>query len=427
MNKQNSSKNFKKIKDVLEFAWNNQYSQFYKDKYKKSGISSIKHIKSFDDFGKLPFLTRDEIVKAGPFKFFFLSDKFVESVIFSSGTTRNYPLISFVSSLPRSYVKTRFKKHLELKIKSLMMLYAVFPGQMRIRTQKYLWENGVKLLLGDVNNPSLTTKIALNLKVDAIQSTPTILYYFIPYLEKELDLSKIKLIMIGGEFCSEQKFAYLKSKFKNAYFEMTYGGAETRGKGYRCDRLSKLSPRFFHPYSAKYYFETIGSKGQDELVITSLLKDGTPLIRYKTGDAVKLITEKCECGQTQIMEVFGRLEYDAVKISGVVIYSKIISDALSPLSKYLASLDWKMHVYENVRKDKIQTLLKLQLIAKSVYKNNESIKLLLQKEVSANLYLSGKITLSDLVNKGAFLPLEIEFVDTFPPEYKRKNIISHVT
>lgn len=425
MNRSKSDLNI--IKKNLEFLWNNPYSSFYKDKYKKEGIKSVKKIDSFEDFEKLPFLTRRELIDAGPYKFFFWPEEKINEVGFSSGTTdKNLPLMLFQRKASKNYLKTRYGKVRELKVKSHMMLYSTFSGQQRFRSWNEFQRDKTRLAWGDINNLETSAKIAARIKIDAIQTNPTVLYYFIPHLQKEYDLSRIKLVMIGGEFCSEEKAALLKSFFKNAHFEFTYGGMETRGKGVRCEFLAKKSPRFFHPLSRFYYFEIVESNGQDELVMTTTRNEGTMLVRYKTGDAVRIYEEKCPCGEKTMMEVYGRLGHDAVKIQGAFIYSDLISKAIAPFMKYLSSPEWKLHVFEDKKGKTIKPRLKLLLTVDRKTMKNEKIKHLIEEGVSRNLFVSTKQTLFDLVEKGIFMPLEIEFVEEFPLELKRKLIISHL-
>lgn len=427
MTKHTDTYTFKKIKKVLEFVWDSPYSSFYRDKYKKYGIKSLKNINSMDDFKKLPYLAREEIVEAGPYKCLFLPKDKIKSVGFSSGTTnQQYPLVIFRTT-PKSYRRIIHKKHLELKIKSMMLLYSVLSGQKRLLSDGDLGYRGIISFLGDIYNFELSAKIAARLEIDALQSTPTILYHFIPFLKKEYDLDKIKLIILGGEFCSEQKAALFKKVFKNAYLKFNFGGIETNLKGYRCDYYSNLHPRFFHGFSDQFYYETINQEEKSELIMTSLrMEDGMPLVRYRTGDAVKITDEKCQCGENIKIEVFGKLEFDTAKISGASIYSHQVSKAILPYINYLSSPDWKLHIFEEVKKDKIMPKLKLQLIPKDL-KDKEKIRAVIEKGVSDNLYLSSKSTLSDLVSKGIFMPLEIEFVESFPFTLKQKHIISHLS
>ena len=416
---------FKKIKSIFEFAWDNPYSTFYKDKYKKAGIKSVKSLKTWDDFNRLPYLTRDEIVEAGPEKFLFFPKNKIVTVGLSSGTTKNkLPLVIFIPRFTNEYEKGH-TKYKELKIKSMMQLYQPFSAQHRYKYDVDFMGKNTIITMGDINNLDVSAKIAARLKIDTLKTTPTVLYRFIPYLKKEYDLNKIKLVCLGGEFCSEQKALFFKKNFSKAYFEFTFGGAETGGKGYRCNRLSKLSPRFLHAYSKTFYYQTINSNGQSELVLTSLTRNSNLLIKYKTGDAVRLYEEKCPCKENLCMEVFGRLEYDSMKVQGSLIYSALVSKALFPFSSYLSSPDWKLHVFEENKNGKITPRLVLQLIP-AKQNNNTKIKNLIQEGVSRNLFVTTKFTLSDLVKEGVFMPLEIEFLEEFPVELKPRHIISHL-
>ncbi len=204
---------FRKIKKVLEFAWSNPYSSFYKEKYKKAGVKSIKDIKTWDDFDKLPYLTRDEIVEAGPEKFLFFPKNKIVSVGLSSGTTKNkLPLVIFIHRFTKAYEKGH-TKYKELKIKSMMQLYQPFSAQHRYKHDVDFMGKNTTITMGDINNLEVSAKIAARLKIDTLKTTPTILYRFIPYLKKEYDLKKIILVCLGGEFCSEQKALFFKKNF----------------------------------------------------------------------------------------------------------------------------------------------------------------------------------------------------------------------
>lgn len=72
-----------------------------------------------------------------------------------------------------------------------------------------------------------------------------------------------------------------------------------------------------HPATAYFIFELLGDDLQTEaapgelgnLVITTLCRRGTPLVRYLTGDRARLLTKDCPCGKRQIMEIHGRREF----------------------------------------------------------------------------------------------------------------------
>lgn len=421
------SKTFAKIQRVLKFVWNNHNSFFYRNKYQKAGIKSYLDIKSSQDFFKLPMLKKEELINTSPWQRLYLPKEKIEVVGVTSGTTGNpYPTVLFNSRYHPIQIEQNLKKAIELKIRTYIFLLPPLAGQARLLRFAFLKKYGINRILGDIQNLFLTSKIMAQLTVDAIETTPSILYYFLPILKKEYDPLKIKYITLGGEYCSQQKAALLQKSFPNAYFRFIYGGVETGQNAYRCQYLEHLPVRFFHPLPI-FYFETIDSKEEGEALLTHLTTSvAFPLIRYRTGDFIKLTTKSCRCGNNQLLEVFGKLEYEVSKVAGTMIYAQEVYKTITPFEKYLASSDFKLHLYEIRHNDKLQIKLILQLIPTDKVLDQDKLKSEIAKHVSQNLYLSASQTLSPLVEKEVFLPLEVEFVQSFPNEGKKKHIISHI-
>jgi phenylacetate-CoA ligase len=100
------------------------------------------------------------------------------------------------------------------------------------------------------------------------------------------------------------------------------------------------------------YFEIIDPQTGDnvpdgeygELVITTLRKEGAPLIRYRTRDITRLLPGKCACGLNYPRHdiIMGRTD-DMIKIKGVNIYPGQIEDVLKKVdgasSEYQIQLD----------------------------------------------------------------------------------------
>ena len=70
--------------------------------------------------------------------------------------------------------------------------------------------------------------------------------------------------------------------------------------------------------------------GEGELVLTNLGREGSPVIRYRTGDRVRFVRERCECGRT-----FGRLAGgilgradDMLVVRGVNVFPSVIEDVV---------------------------------------------------------------------------------------------------
>lgn len=424
--KKGNDLNFKKIRKVLEFVWNSSYSSFYRDKYKKAGIHLLKDVNSIEDFNKLPFLTKGEIVKSDPSERLFLPLYKLATIAISSGTTGGADSVSIVfkAGLSKTIHKMLLEQSRKLKdIRAMYLLPAIRANQYTFAsTSGKLRIKGIRVS-GDITNLPLSAKIAAKLKINVLRASPTALYFFTPHIKREYDLNQIKYLMLIGEYCSKQKATFLKNSFTKAKIICNYGIAENDGSvGNYCNFLDSLFTQYFHP-NPELYIETI----KQELIITNLIKNMFPLIRYKTGDAVRIENFNCKCGDFRRMKVLGRINYDSMKIHGSFIYAHLVDKALLSFSKYIEPT-WQMHVYEETVSGQILPRLKLQLVLKGYYLHeSEKIRLLMLIGISENLFLSAKKTLADLVKEFFFLPLEIEFVSAFSDETKHRHIISHLS
>ena len=103
-----------------------------------------------------------------------------------------------------------------------------------------------------------------------------------------------------------------------------WGSVETGAPTWECEEQKGL-----HLNEDAYIFEVIDHEtgkpapagAEGELVVTTLLKEAAPLIRYRIGDITSLITEPCACGRTlsRMAPVHGRVD-DMIKVKGVAVY-----------------------------------------------------------------------------------------------------------
>ena len=81
-----------------------------------------------------------------------------------------------------------------------------------------------------------------------------------------------------------------------------------------------------------------------EIVITTLCKEGAPLIRYRTHDLSRTVPGKCECGSDypRIDAILGRSD-DMVKVRGTILYPSQVDELLSAMdgasSEYQIMID----------------------------------------------------------------------------------------
>ena len=119
------------------------------------------------------------------------------------------------------------------------------------------------------------------------------------------------------------------------YRAYIYGLTEIYGPGIAIDCPCHKGMHYWNDY---FYFEIIDPdtgkvlpKGEyGELVITTLKKEGAPLIRYRTHDLTRIIPDPCPCGSIfpTIDRIIGRTD-DMIKIKGVSFYPSQIESLLS--------------------------------------------------------------------------------------------------
>lgn len=128
----------------------------------------------------------------------------------------------------------------------------------------------------------------------------------------KLDISKFS---INKLLCTGEAFPIAKQKkisklWNNSKVFTCYGTSETNGLAASCPHGN------LHCFEERYYFEVVDTNDNrvlndgeiGELVLTSLNNVALPLIRYKTGDLVKLRHMSCECGLAgTVIEHYGRI------------------------------------------------------------------------------------------------------------------------
>lgn len=423
---------FLKIKKILNLVWESELSSFYREKYNRFGIDLKKDINSWQYFSKLPYLLKTEIINTPPLKRLYISEKEVICWGITSGTTSGGNPLMIPMMIWNDPSSDLLADVLEsVGVKKIMALASL--TYINARTADWVYHPRLSkytLLMADISNLTLAAQICKNIAVDGIETTSSALYYFIPFLKEVYDLKKIKYVFLGGEFTSEAKLNFFKSYFPNAYFDFRFGGMENQvNKGIRCQKISNLPPRFFHPNTSFYLFEVIDEIGKPvtdsqpgELVLTNKQISGFPLIRYKSGDLISINKYSCSCGMSGLIEVYGRMGYDWLRVGGITLYVELVEKSINKSIKNFKG-EYQLHVYEKIYKKKLIPQLILELyIPKSKITKPE----LLAEKIASNLQVSSNLTLADLTNQEAFAKLKVELKSKLNPKYKSLKIISHL-
>jgi len=127
--------------------------------------------------------------------------------------------------------------------------------------------------------------------------------------------------------------------------------------------------------------EVLPDGEQGEMVIATLTKQGMPMIRYRTRDITRIITEKCECGRTtaRMEKIKGRSD-DMLKLRGVNLFPSQIESVLLGIEG--VGPHYEILVTREGYMDKIE--VKVELTAEEALENFAEIEKL-RRSISAKL------------------------------------------
>ncbi len=158
----------------------------------------------------------------------------------------------------------------------------------------------------------------------------------------------LKKGIIGSERWGEKMRRRISSELGIELYDI-YGLTEIYGPGIAVSCSADSGMHYFDDY---LYFEIIdpitGENLPDgqlgELVITTLQKEGAPLIRYRTHDLTRILPDPCPCGRSlpRIDIILGRTD-DMIKVKGVNMFPAQIEEVLKAVdgisSEYLVEVN----------------------------------------------------------------------------------------
>jgi phenylacetate-CoA ligase len=199
-------------------------------------------------------------------------------------------------------------------------------------------------------NTDKQIKMMIDLKSTVFCSTSSYALLMAEEIEKRGVKDKIHLRkgVIGSERWGEKMRKRIADELGVELYDI-YGLTEIYGPGIgiNCQKQSAM-----HMWTDYMYYEIIDPKTgalvpdgvMGEIVITTLQKEGAPLIRYRTHDLTKAVPGKCECGSEypRIDTILGRSD-DMVKVRGAIIYPSRVDELLATIdgvsSEYQIMID----------------------------------------------------------------------------------------
>ena len=327
---------FALLKNLVEHVYNSV--PFYKAKFDAAGIKPA-DIKCLEDISKLPFTTKSDLRETYPYGLLASPQADIVEIHMSSGTTGT-PVVD-------AYTERDLDDWAEAMARTLSGAgachtdtvqnaygYGLFTGGMGVHHgAKKLGATIIPISSGNTEKQLMLMK---DFNTTLFSCTPSYAMYMAERA-KELGIDIKSLPVRAGLFGAEPWSEGIRKKIEedwNIKAYDVYGLTEITGPGvaFECEYQNGMHvnedmfyPEIINPETGEPVPE--GTKG--ELVFTTLTKQGTPLIRYRTRDITYIIPEECSCGRTtrRIHRLFGRTD-DMLIIRGVNVFPSQIENAL---------------------------------------------------------------------------------------------------
>ncbi|MCQ2544021.1 MAG: phenylacetate--CoA ligase [Lachnospiraceae bacterium] len=387
---------------------------YYGKMYREAGITEIK---SQEDFEKIPFSSKADLRNAYPLGIQAVPDEEVVRIHSSSGTTGKPVIIPYTAKdvddwaimFARCYETAGITKKDRIQIT---------PGY-------GLWTAGIGFQAGCEKlgamavpmGPGNTDK-QLQMMIDLESTVLTATSSYALLLAEEInkrgirDQIKLKKGIFGSERWSQKMRDYIQKELGIELYDI-YGLTEIYGPGIgiNCDKQHGM-----HYWDDYIYIEIInpatGEQVEDgeegEIVITTLVKEGAPLLRFRTHDISRIIPGECECGSKypRLDIIKGRSD-DMFKVHGVNMFPSQVEEILGMVDG--VSSEYNINIAHDDEKNRDVILVTVEAEGRVDFeKTGQSIKELFKSKMS----VTPKITV---------VP-----VGTLPrTEKKAKRIIDH--
>ncbi|MBN1548124.1 MAG: phenylacetate--CoA ligase [Syntrophaceae bacterium] len=306
-------------------------SSYYAKAFKAKGIFAD-NIHSLADLEKIPMTTKDDLREEWPYGFLAAPKDDIVRMHSSSGTTGRATVIfhtqndidSWTNQLARCMYMAGMRKS---DVFQNMMTYALFTGGLGFH---YGAEKlGALVIPAGPGNSKRQIQLMQDFDTTCIHIIPSYALHLTTVFEEVgIDPKKdtrLRMAFVGAEPHSEKMRKRIEDFYGVKAFN-SYGLSEMSGPGvaFECPEQNGL-----HIWEDAYIVEIIdpvtlkpvpdGEEG--ELVMTTLTREGMPILRYRTKDLTRIIPGPCPCGRThrRIERIKGRTD-DMMILKGVNIF-----------------------------------------------------------------------------------------------------------
>ncbi|MDE6777623.1 MAG: phenylacetate--CoA ligase, partial [Oscillospiraceae bacterium] len=326
-----------RLKHQVQYCMDNV--EFYHKRLTEAGVTADK-IKTLSDIQYIPYTTKTDIRDNYPFGLFATPMKEIVRIHASSGTTGKPTVVGYTRNDLNNWSDCVARLCTavgvnDTDIAQISFGYGLFTGALGLHYG--LEKIGCAVIPISSGNTKKQAMILKDFGTSVLISTPSYAMYM-SEVAHEMGISNDELKLRIGLFGSEGCTNALRDKIEKGFGLFStdnYGMSELMGPGvageceYRCG-LHFAEDHFIPEVINSETGEVLPAGEKGELVITTLTKEGIPMLRYRTKDITRIHYEKCKCGRThaRMEKVQGRSD-DMLKIRGVNVFPSQIESVMA--------------------------------------------------------------------------------------------------
>ncbi|MDR1092750.1 MAG: phenylacetate--CoA ligase [Clostridiales bacterium] len=310
----------------------------YKRKFDAAGVKPS-HIRTWGDVKSIPFTTKDDFRDNYPYGLFAAPMDKIARIHASSGTTGKATVVGYTARdldcwsdcVARFLVSSGASPR---DVFQIAFGYGLFTGAFGLHAG--CEKIGAAVIPISSGNTERQVKMMIDLKSTALVSTPSYALYIAETLYQsgrgKEDIS-LRLGFFGAEASTPEMHAILAGRL-GIRTNDNYGLSEVMGPGVSGECAEKMGMHIAEDHILAEIvdpdtLEPLPDGERGELVLTTLTKEGIPVLRYRTKDITRLHCEPCPCGRThaRMEKVTGRTD-DMLIIRGVNVFPSQIESVL---------------------------------------------------------------------------------------------------
>ena len=388
-----------RLKWTVKRAYENV--KFYRDRFDKIGLKP-EHIQTLKDIEKIPYTSKLDLRENYPFKLFAEPMSKIVRLHASSGTTGK-PVVFGYTKNDMDVWKENISRIAAMAgvtnddIAQIVFGFGMFTGGFGL--YQGLENMGVTVVPASSGNSERQLMFIEDFGVTVLVGTPSYVLHLGELVHERNLQHKVRVGLFGGEGHTAEMRRQIE-RLWGIECTVNYGLTEVQGPGVSGECLEHDG---MHINEDSFLFEIIDSdtlevknpEEEGELVLTTLTKEGVPVLRYRTKDITSINFAPCKCGRTsaRMAKVKGRSD-DMLIIKGVNVFPSQIESLL--LGMPHIGPHYELIVTKKGYMDQLEVKVELAdaaLLEK--YAELEALTNKIREKVRSNLLIDAKITLAE--------------------------------